>query len=548
MPYLLFQRGTLPQFRVFLRSSSLKIGRSDQCDVVLEESEISREHAAIYSIERQNILKRLGKGKVTVNGEEIESRSLKDGDQIEIGGWRAQFIQKTEIHGDLKEETVFDSLPTQNHTQAVAHISQNLLCKEWLLKIHEAGRSLRTLPLKNSVFSVGADPNNDLVLHDPFISARHFKLVARDGALEIVDLGSTNGTYVNGIKVREAEIEEGAVLKIGQSEIHLLSEDKIEKPKPIQESQFMGMVGSSLEMRQLFGLLQKVSPTQATVLVLGESGTGKELVAQAIHSLSPRSKKPFVAINCGAISPELIESELFGHEKGAFTGAIRQHDGAFGQAAGGALFLDEIGELPLSLQPKLLRVLENQTYRRVGGVEELRADVRIIAATHQNLAKLVQERKFREDLFFRLFVLPISIPALRQRTEDIPRLCEHFLKEFSITERSKSLTDEALNKLVEYPFYGNVRELKNVLLRAVVLSRKDQIKPEEIVFAYDATQQPAENVGTSLETLEAMEKKLVLKALAANKWNKARTAEVLGVAKSTLFAKIKLYDLKEPTE
>ncbi len=251
-----------------------------------------------------------------------------------------------------------------------------------------------------------------------------------------------------------------------------------------------------------------------------------------------------MALNCGAISPELIESELFGHEKGAFTGAHRQHEGAFAQAAGGTLFLDEIGELPLELQPKLLRVLENKTYRRVGGSSELQAQVRVVVATHRDLGARVAAKQFREDLFFRLFVLPVVVPPLRERMEDVPMLAEFFLQEFSGQGARKSLSAAALAKLQSHFYPGNIRELKNVLLRAHVLSQATEIAAGDILFPQEISPQTAEENFSGSFHLETMEKQLILKALKSNRWNKARTAEVLGIAKSTLFAKIKLYDLK----
>jgi len=288
-----------------------------------------------------------------------------------------------------------------------------------------------------------------------------------------------------------------------------------------------------------------VGPTEATVLILGESGSGKELVCRAVHQLSSRAAGPFVAINCGAISKDLIESELFGHEKGAFTGAAHRRDGAFGLACGGTLFLDEIGELPLELQPKLLRVLENKTYRRVGGQEELRTDVRIVAATHRDLATLVKEKKFREDLFFRLFVLPIIVPALRDHREDIPLLANTFLREFSPAGVTKTLSVKALGKLKAHAFPGNIREFRNILMRSVFLSTQKEIRGEDILFPENlAGPSRREFIFSGIEKLEDMEKKLVLKALLAHDWNKARAAESLGIAKSTLFSKIKIYDLE----
>ncbi len=546
MAHLLFRRGNQPVFRVALSSSSTKVGRAANCDVVLSDAEISREHAAIYRIEGHYHLKRLGQAKLSVNGQEKESHSLKEGDEVGLGPWRARFSEQITAFEAAEAETVVTHAGGAA-TQAVACGPKGILTKGWRLQVFEPSQAPRHFPLAADSLSLGADEKNDIVLRDAFVSSRHAKLAVQEGRVKVYDLGSTNGTFVNGVRVREAELEEGQALKLGQCELRLQGEERFEQAPAKALDRFCGMVGGSLEMRELYGLLERIAPTEAGVLILGESGTGKELVARAIHGLSPRSRGPMVAINCGAISPELIESELFGHEKGAFTGAMRQHDGAFGQAKGGTLFLDEIGELPLELQPKLLRVLENRSYRRVGGTEELSADVRVVAATHRDLAQAVQEKRFREDLFFRLFIMPVCLAPLRDRREDLPLLCERFLQEFS-PGQPKRLSAEALAKLSAHEFPGNVRELRNVLLRAVILSPGELLREEDIVFPHDFGAPATQGRGAPLETLEAMEKRLVLKALLAHSWNKAKAAETLGVAKSTLFAKIKLYDLQEPRE
>ncbi|HKY62368.1 MAG TPA: sigma 54-interacting transcriptional regulator [bacterium] len=546
MAHLLFSRGVEPVFRVVLHNSSTKIGRSPQCDIVLAEPEISREHAALYKIEKAFHLKKLGQAALTVNGKETESQTLKDGDRIELGPWTVTFDAK-EAATAPAEDTLGAGGPSLGSTHAIAKGPRGLWVKELSLQIEEPGKASRSLRMSSESLSLGAGEKNDVVLQDPYLSSRHAKLTLREGRLWVHDLGSTNGTFLNGVKVREAELEEGQILKIGQCELRISSEERVESAGPKNVDRFQGMVGGSLQMRELYGLLEKVGPTEASVLILGESGTGKELVARAVHQLSARRRGPLVAINCGAISAELIESELFGHEKGAFTGALRQHDGAFGQARGGTLFLDEVGELPLELQPKLLRVLENRTYRRVGGIEELSADVRVVAATHRDLAKAVQEKRFREDLFFRLFVMPVYLPPLRDRKEDIALLCESFLKEFASGSGVKELSPAGLARVREHLFPGNVRELRNLLLRAMILASGPQIEPQDLVFPNE-TGSVAPSAGVPLESLEEMEKRLVLKALMASSWNKARAAETLGVAKSTLFAKIKLYGLKDPRE
>ncbi len=549
MSHLLFMRGGQPSFRVALKSSTLKIGRASKCDLVLDEPEISREHAAIFFIEGGYLLKKISKAPLKVNGKDVDSCHLTGGEKISFGPWEAEFSLAAET--PASEETTAFTRGEESKTQAVAAGVRGLVFQNLCLQVQQPGKPPKRFLPKSDTIAVGAGEQNDLVLPDPTVSTRHLKIVRQNGNLKVYDLGSTNGTTVNGVKIREAELEDGFVIGLGSCQILVTQENTQEKARPLKVDRFLGLIGASRGMQELYGLLQRVGPSEATVLILGESGTGKELVSRAIHSLSSRSRRPFVAINCGAISPELIESELFGHEKGAFTGAQRQHDGAVGQASGGTLFLDEIGELPLELQPKLLRILENRTYRRVGGSEELTADIRVIAATHRDLGHAVQERSFREDLFFRLFVLPIALQPLRNRKEDVPLLCAEFLKEFAVSSAPKELSPSALEKLQEHPFYGNVRELKNVLLRAVILCHGNKIEAKDLLFSGDFSTprsgDPQKDEGV-LERLAEMEKRLVLKALSSHRWNKARAAESLGVAKSTLFAKIKLYDLSEPKE
>lgn len=543
MPQLVFSQKDRSVFRVRLQKSSTKIGRSENCDVVLTEPEVSREHAVIYFLENKYFIKRPDGKTISINGEEKENHVLAEGDAIKIGPWEAVF-QAEEMKRDPAEETMVTQV-SDVKTQSVAMARGGVLVKEWALQIQVPNQPPKTLKLSSAPVTLGADTGNDLVYDDPFLSSRHLKVVLMEDSVWVYDLASTNGTFVNGVKIREAQWEPGQVVKAGQIQLSLVEEGHVESVQPVETELFFGLIGKTKVMQDLYGTLARLGPADATVLVLGESGSGKELVSRAIHQLSKRRDKPFVALNCSALSRELIESELFGHEKGAFTGANRQHDGAFAQATGGTLFLDEIGELPLDLQPKLLRVLENKTFRRVGGEKDIPADVRVVAATHRDMGELVKAKKFREDLFFRLFVLPVSLAPLWERKDDLPLLVGSFLKEFSTPGAMKKLSPEALEKLKGYSFPGNVRELRNILLRSVVLAPNEEISAEEIVFIQefspDTLDQPPSI--SKIERLEDMEKEMIRRALEKNNGNKTKTAEALGIAKSTLFAKIKLYDL-----
>src|SRR5450432_2873828 len=321
---------------------------------------------------------------------------------------------------------------------------------------------------------IGMAPENDLVLPDDTVSRHHCELTRAADGVHVHDLGSTNGTKLQGARVTEAVVQPGVVLKVGEIEIAVRLAVRSVEVMPSDKTWFGGAIGQSLAMRSIFGILERIAPTDATVLLEGETGTGKDVLARAIWTESPRAQGPFVVVDCGAVSYSLLESELFGHERGAFTGAVAARQGAFEMADGGTVFLDEIGELPLDVQPKLLRVLETKEFRRVGGNRTLKTNVRVLAATKRNLQREVQAGKFREDLYFRLAVVPITVPPLRGRREDIPALVEYILKAGSQNDPTLgalSMADEAISALTAHDWPGNVRELRNVLERAVYLAR-----------------------------------------------------------------------------
>jgi DNA-binding NtrC family response regulator len=321
---------------------------------------------------------------------------------------------------------------------------------------------------------VGKAADNDLVLPDDTVSRHHCELERRGDCVFVKDLGSTNGTRIAGSKVTEALAPPGSILRFGEVEVVVRASPQKVDVLPSLEPRFGPAIGESLAMRTVFGMLERIAPTDGTVLLEGETGTGKDVLARAIHLASPRAKQPFIVIDCGAISYTLIESELFGHERGAFTGAIAARRGAFENSEGGTLFLDEVGELPIDIQPKLLRVLESREFRRVGGNKTMRADVRVVAATKRDLKREVERGKFREDLYFRLAVVPVVVPSLRTRREDIRGLVQLFLEQSSQNDSTLgplSMADEAISALTAHDWPGNVRELRNVLERAIYLAR-----------------------------------------------------------------------------
>lgn len=325
---------------------------------------------------------------------------------------------------------------------------------------------------------VGSSPDTDFVLDDSAVSRVHARVHVDGGGYHVQDKGSKNGTWVGTVRVADAFIEDGSIFRVGETLIKFETTTEEVDIHFSGRKQFGDIIGSSLEMRRIFGLLERVAPTDATVLVEGESGTGKELVAAAIHDHSARSRGPFVVFDCSAVARDLIESELFGHVRGAFTGATANRKGAFEQANGGTLFLDELGELELDLQPKLLRVLETMTVKPVGGTSTVRVNVRVVAATNRNLIHEVRAGNFREDLYYRFEVIKLALPPLRERKEDIPRLVEHFLKQ--ITDKTGrtglNIAYGTMDKLKQHTWPGNVRELRNFVERAALLAEGDRLE------------------------------------------------------------------------
>jgi len=320
------------------------------------------------------------------------------------------------------------------------------------------------------------------------------------------------------------------------------------------------IIGGSRAIQKVLELVERVAPTRVTILIQGESGTGKELIARAIHYYSPRASGPFVAINCAALSETLLESELFGHERGAFTGADRSRRGKFEEAHGGTILLDEIGETTNNFQTKLLRVLQEEEFMRVGGNERIKVDVRVIASTNRDLDKRVREGRFREDLFYRLKVVPITLPPLRERKEDIPELAQFFALRTAQDNGIpyKPLSEEAMELLKESEWRGNVRELENTIERAVILSRDEAIGPTDIWLPIDrdenATPEPSRKEDFSLinmplnEYVDEMTRQHILRTLERKEWRKQEAADALGVDRATLYRMIKRYGLESQTQ
>ncbi|HVG61978.1 MAG TPA: sigma 54-interacting transcriptional regulator [Hyalangium sp.] len=332
----------------------------------------------------------------------------------------------------------------------------------------EAGRSYS---LDNREYVVGKAPTCDIVLSDKAISRQHLKLEVRDESARAIDLDSRNGSFYEGLRFSQMELRPGSVFAVGTTELKLVPEDSRERQLVLSSrDRFGALAGSSRKMREVFTLLERMASGGADVLIQGETGTGKDLCAEALHQESPRKDGPFVIVDLAGVPSSLVESELFGHVKGAFTGAQGDRAGAFERANGGTVFLDEVGELPIDLQPRLLRVLERRQVKRVGANDYKTVNVRVIAATHVDLEEAVQAGKFRRDLFHRLAVLRATLPPLRERPDDIPLLIDTMLQQGG--RPPSALSDQTRALLAQYPWPGNVRELRNVVEQVVSLGEE----------------------------------------------------------------------------
>jgi transcriptional regulator with GAF, ATPase, and Fis domain len=344
----------------------------------------------------------------------------------------------------------------------------------------------REVEVSKARCSGGRSIINDLVIQDKAVSGTHFEIAVRDDGYRLRDLNSRNGTFVGDLQIREVYLRPGVTFRAGQTQIQFQPTSDVVEIELSKKDRFDRVVGASAAMREIFASLEKISPSDLTCLITGETGTGKELIARGIHNASPRRNKPFVVLDCGSIPKDLIESTLFGHEKGSFTGAVGQHRGCFEQANGGTIFLDEIGELDIHLQPKLLRVLEQREIKRVGGDKQIKVDVRVLAATNRDLRAEVNASNFREDLYFRLSVVHCELPPLRERREDIPSIANHFLKDVA-SRRGMNLSfgSDAMAAMSSHTWPGNVRELRNVVERAAALTDGPVITRSDLVFGPD---------------------------------------------------------------
>lgn len=397
---------------------------------------------------------------------------------------------------------------------------------------------------------LGSAPHADVVVSDSAVSKLHCELDPRLDGLWVRDLGSRNGTHVRDVRVVEARVPDGATLRVGSTVVTVRYSPEPTSVDLWRDTTFGPLVGHSPSMREFFARLARVAKTDATVLIHGETGSGKELVATAIHEASPRAQGPLVVVDCGSLPENLLEAELFGHGRGAFTGASSAREGAIEAAHGGTVFLDEIGEVPLSLQPKLLRVLESRSVRRLGENHYRKVDVRFLSATHRDLRRMVNAGAFREDLYFRLAVVPVSVPPLRERVEDIPLLAQHFLPKG--VPLSSVLDADTLRELLARPWPGNVRELRNFVDRAVALGAKEALSlSEDALFGAAAPTASAPAVKLDVpfkslrdEWLMYLERAYILGLLERHGGNVSATAQAAGLTRAYVHRLLRKFDIE----
>jgi DNA-binding NtrC family response regulator len=542
MPELVFFRRGEEVLRLGLGRQRTVLGSAEPSDVVLPDPQISPRHVALRYDGTRCLLEDLSGQGTLVAGNLLERGELPDGADLALGMWRAVFrlssSNESEAPSRGAQRTDVQPPQAQEPRGAPARLRVRQGDTEMLHQL-DAER-----------FTVGKDPANTVVIQDRFISHKHLEVKRRESGFYVRDLNSTNGTFMGGVRLFEAEIPLNTVLRVGEAELHFepISED----PQALH-----GIIGRDPSVRQLVEQAARVAASNLTVVILGESGTGKELVARVLHECSPRAGHPFVPLNCAALPRELIESELFGHEKGAFSGADSQRKGAFEEAHGGTLFLDEIGELPLELQAKLLRALENGEIKPVGASRPRHVDVRVVAATNRDLLAHTRAGKFREDLYYRLCVIPLVLPPLRRRGGDLDLLARHFVQLHAPRGQRVRLTLAALDKLHQHSWPGNVRELRNVILRALLLRQGPEIDARDISWDSPARREPEGPSDRELELpegltleqmLERLERQLVESTLRRNHHNKERAARQLGLSRSTLFRRLKQWGLVSEDE
>ena len=526
MPSLVFLRHDEKLMEYRLHGGRTSIGRADSCDIALPGNAISRTHCVIQGRgESWSILDRSRHG-TTVNGEQVQHCSLKNGDRIRVGDFEVVFYAS--LHAS--SSTTSDLQPARLHEQLLDTSEETLHIQQAALEVVEGPDAGQTLRLDRARLSLGGR-GSTMVLADSMLVAEHCRLRIARGRVMLEP--GRGAVWFDGCQLRQVTpVYPEETFRIGETTLKLVVGEANLAP---EAKRFGEMQGKSAAMRRLFGTLRVLAGHDEPVLIIGESGTGKELTARGLHEHSPRASRPFVSLNCGGLSQQLLHSELFGYEKGAFTGASSRRDGAFQQADGGTLFLDELGELPLEAQATLLRALGGGGIRRVGSFTPEYPDVRVIAATNRDLIQMVRSGEFREDLFFRLETLFIRLPPLRVRVDDIEPLARHFAQQVNPLA---TLTPDALSVMRSHSWPGNVRELVNVIRRSII-SNGPRIEAHHLVFhairfSSAGSDLPAMPPVTDLHSREYLQE-----LLHQHGGNRAAAARTLRMSRSTLLYRLK---------
>ena len=513
-----------------LRDGRTVIGRSDACDFTVPGDSISRTHCVLQA--RNGVWQLIDRSRhgVVVNDEPVDGqRELGDGDRIDLGSAVLLFEATGERAGPTASVA-----QTRPPAEELVASERGLTVMVARLTVREGPAAGAEVDLTRPKQTLGG-PGSDVVLDDPSLEPHHLSLHVARGRVSVAP--GTGAVFVDGARARGVlPVYPGELVTAGAT-VFSVGSEFVERDEA--RPRFGEMVADSLVMRGTFGILARMAAHTAPVLLVGESGTGKELAARALHDEGNRAGGPFVPVNCGGIPETLFESELFGHEKGAFTGATTKQDGAFQRAAGGTLFLDEVGELPLEAQAKLLRALETGEVRRVGGARVTYPDVRIVAATNRDLEEAVAEGGFRQDLYFRLAVLAVRLPPLRERPEDLAVISEAIAAKLGGGVR---VMPDAVEVLKMHDWPGNVRELRNVLTRAFVLNGP-LVTRESVQFSPWSFPAGVVDQRSSANVLAAAEKEQLRQALAKHQGNRSAIARELGVARSTLIYKLQRHGL-----
>jgi len=592
-----------------LGNNQVKIGRSRSCELRIPDSRISREHCVIRKFNNKYFISDLeSRNGFSVNGIPEKEKELLPNDRITIGFTSLNYIVQEAQENDIlitqdepnetfsftleldskNDETFFSNRGALDTFQNILHIINE---EEELKPLADKIISVIKNNTPANDCAIAIYDINDLTLISEYKDPTLKLKIAKKTLTKVIESNEAFYTHND----EESDEQSTLLLPLFCNDkiaciLILLTKEELQKSSDIRnlftiisklisvafkkqlkmeslskelsdnlrlQSEF-NFIGDSEPMKKVYNMIRRVGPVDVTVLITGESGTGKELVAKAIHQTSTRKNAPFVSINCGAIPVSLIESELFGHEKGAFTGAVKSHPGCFEQANNGILFLDEIGELDPNVQVKLLRALETRTIRRVGGEKDIPINIRVVTATHRNLEKMVEEQKFREDLYFRLQVIEIHLPTLANRGNDIKLIAEYFAHKIcnEMGRPSPKISEEAYEVLLNYSWPGNVRELKNAIERAIVLSPEasieassfEHLKSKKSTNTEKATIETDTTSSSNIPTLKELEKDHIMKVLELVSGNKRKAAEILGVERKTLYNKLSAYEIDGSNE